>query len=214
MQCLESSEYLCFLKHDQLIFSIQTDERNIRFLTLTDGFTIAQKLRSRNSSIKIPGGPPDQLAKSFFKSCLLHIKSCRDESLPRLAVEGILYFTKIARLFDSYTRSAANSEAGESDYPSPIEKAKRLLDEAKALCREGFQNTDSLLAAVENSIEYLSREWYEEVTKEELDAIKNAMVSGRGGIATHSGHWYECKKGHPVSVSINCKTKECELANI
>ncbi|KAM0157524.1 hypothetical protein ACHAPG_004647 [Botrytis cinerea] len=172
----------------------------VQCLTLTDGFTIAHKLRSRNSSIKISGGPPDQLSKPFFKSCLSHIESCRDESLPRLAVEGILYFAKIARLFDSYTRSAANSEAGERDYPSPIEKAKRLLDEAKALCKEGFQNADSLLAAVENSIKYLSREWYEEVTKEELDAIKNAMVSGRGGIATHSGHWYECKKGHPFAI--------------
>ncbi|KAM0315567.1 hypothetical protein ACHAO8_003798 [Botrytis cinerea] len=172
----------------------------VQCLTLTDGFTIAHKLRSRNSSIKISGGPPDQLSKPFFKSCLSHIESCRDESLPRLAVEGILYFAKIARLFDSYTRSAANSEAGERDFPSPIEKAKRLLDEAEALCKEGFQNADSLLAAVENSIKYLSREWYEEVTKEELDAIKNAMVSGRGGIATHSGHWYECKKGHPFAI--------------
>ena len=39
---------------------------------------------------------------------------------------------------------------------------------------------------------------YEEVTPEELAAIKTAMVSGPGGIATHSGHWYNCENGHPV----------------
>ncbi|KAF7881219.1 uncharacterized protein EAF02_007110 [Botrytis sinoallii] len=172
----------------------------VQYLTLADRFPIAQKLRSRDSTIKISGGPPDQLAKPFFKSCLSYIESCRDESLPRLAVEGILYFAKIARLFDLYTRSIANHEAGGIKFPSQTEKAKSLLDEAKGLCREGFQSADSLLIAVETLIRHLGREWYEEVTKEELDAIRNAMVSGRGGIATHSGHWYECKKGHPFAI--------------
>jgi hypothetical protein len=41
------------------------------------------------------------------------------------------------------------------------------------------------------------KEWYEEVSPEELAAIKAAMVSG---IATHSGHWYNCENGHPVSL--------------
>ncbi|KAF7937116.1 uncharacterized protein EAE98_001430 [Botrytis deweyae] len=172
----------------------------VQYLTLADRFPIAQKLRSRDSTIKISGGPPDQLAKPFFKSCLSYIESCRDESLPRLAVEGILYFAKIARLFDLYTRSIANPEAGGNKFPSQTEKAKSLLDEAKELCGEGFQSADSLLIAVETLIRHLGREWYEEVTKEELDAIRNAMVSGRGGIATHSGHWYECKKGHPFAI--------------
>jgi hypothetical protein len=42
-------------------------------------------------------------------------------------------------------------------------------------------------------------EWYEKVTADELAAIKAAMVGGPGGIATHSGHWYNCQNGHPVS---------------
>lgn len=169
-------------------------------MTLADKFPIAQKLRSHNLAIKISGGSPDQLAKPFFKSCLSYIESCREENLPRLAVEGILYFAKIARLHNSYTRSATTSESGKKKASSQIEKAKELLDEAKGLCGEGFRNADSLLTAVEESIKLLGREWYEEVTKEELDAIKNAMVSGRGGISTHSGHWYECQRGHPVSI--------------
>ncbi|KAL4954401.1 hypothetical protein BDW69DRAFT_183532 [Aspergillus filifer] len=27
-----------------------------------------------------------------------------------------------------------------------------------------------------------------------------AMVSGRVGMATHSGHWYNCENGHPFAV--------------
>ncbi|TGO66372.1 hypothetical protein BOTNAR_0062g00050 [Botryotinia narcissicola] len=174
----------------------------VQYLTLANRFPIAQRLRLCDSSIKISGGPPDQLAKPFFKSCLSYIESCRDESLSKLAVEGILYFSKIARLFVLYTRSDTNHETGGNKFPSKTEKAKSLLDEAKGLCEEGFQNAGSLLIAVENSIKHLGREWYEEVTKEELDAIRNAMVSGRGGIATHSGHWYECNKGHPFAIGV------------
>ncbi|TGO38884.1 hypothetical protein BHYA_0065g00190 [Botrytis hyacinthi] len=110
----------------------------VQYLTLADRFPIAQKLRSCDSSIKISGGPPDQLAKPFFKSCLSYIESCRDESLPKLAVEGILYFAKIARLFDLYTRSDANPKAGGNKFPSQTETATSLLDEAKGLYREGF----------------------------------------------------------------------------
>lgn len=40
---------------------------------------------------------------------------------------------------------------------------------------------------------------YEEVTPEDLTSIKIAMVGGRGGMATNSGHWYNCINGHPVS---------------
>jgi len=43
-------------------------------------------------------------------------------------------------------------------------------------------------------------QWYEKVTDEELAAIKLAMVSGPRGIATHSGHWYNCVNGHPFAI--------------
>lgn len=48
----------------------------------------------------------------------------------------------------------------------------------------------------------LGREFYEEVTEEEIEAIKRAMLGGRGGIASHSGHWYNCVNGHPVSLHL------------
>ena len=51
------------------------------------------------------------------------------------------------------------------------------------------------------SVKLLGKEWYEDVTAEELDAVKAAMVSGPQGINTHSGHWYNCVNGHPVGLN-------------
>ena len=74
-----------------------------------------------------------------------------------------------------------------------------MLETAKDACAYGFSDADILLHAVEESIKLLGKEWYKEVTAEELAAIIVAMVSGPNGIATHSGHWYNCANGHPVS---------------
>jgi hypothetical protein len=57
-----------------------------------------------------------------------------------------------------------------------------------------------LLKGVEEAIKLLRGEWYSEVTADELALIKQAMVSGSGGIATHSGRWYQCQNGHPVDL--------------
>jgi hypothetical protein len=79
------------------------------------------------------------------------------------------------------------------------ETAKGLLGRAGKLCELPFKGAAELAEAVEQSLRLLGKEFYEEVTKEELEAIKRAMVSGPGGIATHSGHWYNCVNRHPVS---------------
>ncbi|KUM59257.1 hypothetical protein ACN42_g7873 [Penicillium freii] len=41
---------------------------------------------------------------------------------------------------------------------------------------------------------------YEEVTPEELASIKIAMVGGQRGMATNSGHWYNCINEHPFAI--------------
>jgi hypothetical protein len=73
------------------------------------------------------------------------------------------------------------------------------LERARGLCDKKFQNAELLREAIDASIKRLRMEWHEEVTADELAAIKAAMVGGPGGIATHSGHWYNCQNGHPVS---------------
>lgn len=167
----------------------------VESISLADRFSIAQALKSLPSgaSIKIAGGAPDQLAKPFFQSCKSFITDCEVESLPKLGVEACLYYATIAQ---SYRSFGSTDIAKTSEY---VKTAQELLERARGLCDKKFQNAELLREAIDASIKRLQMEWYEEVTADELAAIKAAMVGGPGGIATHSGHWYNCQNGHPVS---------------
>ena len=168
------------------------------FFSLDDKFMVAQALNSisNKTSIKIPGGTPDLLAVPFFRNCKTFIAECQLENLPKLAVEASVFYASIARLFESFCHSSKMNLEKPAIH-SAI--AKQLLEEAQEVCKQQFQNAESLRNAVENSIRLMKKQWYEEVTAEEIDDIKAAMVGGSQGIATHSGHWYNCQNGHPVS---------------
>lgn len=167
-------------------------------IILTDSLVVAQTLRTKciGASIDMPGGSPSRLAKPFFQSCGAFIGKCNTESLPKLGVEASLYYARVARAYESYCSSAKTNVEQASDY---IKSAKELLEQAKELCSQPFENADGLRRAVEELLKLLRRQWYEPVTADELAAIKNAMITGSKGIATHSGHWYNCASGHPVS---------------
>jgi len=169
------------------------------FFILDDKFIIAQALKSipTKTSIKIPGGAPGLLTVPFFQSCKNFIDECKVENLPKLAVEVSLFYASIARLFESFCQS------GKMDLEKAaihLEIAKQLLEDAREVCKQPFQNAESLRNAVEESIRLMKKQWYEEVTAEEIKSIKAAMVSGSQGIATHSGHWYNCENGHPFAI--------------
>jgi hypothetical protein len=170
----------------------------VEHIVLRDKFSIIEALKAANStaSIKIPGGNPSQLAKPFFQDCKKFIDECFDENLPKLGVEASLYYAGIARPYESYCRSTKVDIDKGLEY---MNIARVVLERAREMCAQRFENADKLCKAVEESIKLLRKEWYEEVTAEEIAAIKIAMVSGPGGIATHSGHWYNCKYGHTVS---------------
>jgi hypothetical protein len=172
-------------------------------VVLADKFQITKKLRSSPStgSMKLPGGNPESLTQAFMKACASLMSDCVVEKLPKLAVEASIYFATNAQLY----RSSDLSGEDRKKATMYVEKAKELLKQAYKLCEQPFQNAYQLKSCIEENIEILGREWYEEVTAEELAEIKKAMVSGRGGIATHSGHWYNCANGHPVSIATsNC----------
>jgi len=150
-----------------------------------------------NTSIKVPDGDPSQLAKPFFRECEVFINGCTSQNLPKLSVEARIYYARVAHSYQSYCRSNMTDIDSVAKH---VNIAKTVLEKAKEMCTQPFQNADILGDAVEEMIKLLGREWYEVVTPEELAAIKAAMVSGPRGIATHSGHWYNCANGHPFAI--------------
>ena len=168
-------------------------------IIMTDGLSTALALKSMSagSSFKVPGGPPEKLAKLFFKSCGTFINECVIENLPKLGVEARLYYARMARSYESYCRSTKTDVNQASTY---VKDARAILEDAEDICQQPFQNAEGLRRAVRESVKLLGKEWYAEVTAEELAAVKAAMVSGPQGINTHSGHWYNCANGHPVGL--------------
>ena len=177
----------------------RTAQLRAESIILDDRLLMMQALHSESTatSITLPGTAPGQRAKSFFQSCKAFVDDCNAENLPKLAVEASLCYAGTARIYESYCRM---TNTGENKHASQqVAFAKEILEKAKGQCTLGFQNADTLLKAVEESLKLLGREWYEEVSAEEIAAVKKAMLAGSEGLATHSGHWYNCANGHPVS---------------
>jgi hypothetical protein len=172
-------------------------------LIIEDKFEIAssakEKFLGETASLRFSGGAPGPLSTLYLKTCKALFEMCDKESLPKLAVEVALYYSRVARLLVSSGLMKAEDVSKAQQYR---ETAKQLLKKAAKLCEQPFKDAKKLAQAVEKSEELLGKEFYAEVTKEEIEAIKKAMVSGAGGIATHSGHWYKCVNGHPVSFYI------------
>jgi hypothetical protein len=111
--------------------------------------------------------------------------NCKEKTLPKLAVEASLCFARITRHHETFGPSDSKDREIAANYH---EKAKALLEEAEKLCEKGFKDAKSLLRVLKDSLKLLQKEWYEDITAEECDAIRKAMVSGPQGIASHSVH--------------------------
>jgi len=185
-------------------------EIRIDCITIEDKFLVLSAARAKYgdsaASLTFPGGSPLNLARAFLQSCADFIANCSEKALPKLAVEASLYFARIARRFETSGLSNPEDRKMAIGYH---EKAEILLLRAEKLCEQGFRDADTLLQAANELLKLLQKEWYEEVTAEELDAIKKAMISGPRGIAAHSGHWYNCANGHPVRLT-PCSWPHCQ----
>lgn len=173
-------------------------EVKTKFIILNDRFIIVRALESVSTEdfTTVSGGDPDLLATPFLQNCKSFIDECVVDHLPKLAVEASLCYASIARSFESFCRSRNTRLEVAATH---MDIAKKLLVDAREVCKQPFDNAEDLLEAVEELIRLIGRARYEEVTSEEIQAIKTAMLSGSRGIATHSGHWYNCENGHPVS---------------
>ena len=173
-------------------------ELKLLYTILADKLDMVRELKSTSAgtTFKIPGQDLGSLSGSFFKTCQAFIADCNIENLPKLNVEARLYHGRAARLFQAYASSNQISVAEATEH---VATARNHLKEAKRMCAQPFQHAANLLSAVDETLKSLRKEWYEPISAAEIAAVKKAMVSGAGGIATHSGHWYNCQNGHPVS---------------
>jgi hypothetical protein len=131
----------------------------------------------------------------WFKTCQELMEEAKEAKLPRIFIAATLAFAKIARAATWSAKSEQNpTGAQESDH---IETARTLLGDASFFCLS-LGDSDVLTKRLEDMME-LYEPRVEEVTPEELASIRSAMVTGPHGMATHSGHWYNCINGHPVS---------------
>ncbi|KAL9582685.1 MAG: hypothetical protein Q9212_003149, partial [Teloschistes hypoglaucus] len=174
-------------------------------ILLLDAFRFRQRLQSTSvlsviKSINNSDISDDRSPRRLFEQCSLFIEQCSSQTLPKFSVEAALLYARVARAFQSYSISFKPDNV--KDVSNYVETAKAQLDKALELCALPFENAAKLRRAVQESLKLLRREWYEEVTAEEKKAIRDAMVSGPRGIATHSGHWYNCAHGHPVSLTL------------
>ncbi|KAF5851381.1 hypothetical protein GGP41_004215 [Bipolaris sorokiniana] len=205
-----SSKYLERDRDQRITLGGHLLEIKVQSLLLEDKFEIARVVLKHVGGtvpLKFSGGSPVTKTDSFLEACEKLIGDCISGYLPKLAVETSLYYACIAQLFSSSVMAKDTDRTRATNYRNT---AKCHLEQAEKLCQNSFRGRDILRKAVLSSAEMLNREFYEKVSKDEIDAIKQAMVSGPGGIATHSGHWYDCVNGHPCGMPIQlARCPEC-----
>lgn len=158
---------------------------------LHDKFTRTKAKKSIGEASMVSyGGSPGMLAPIFMKDCLVFIEEAKEQSLSRLVIQASICYARIAVWNRSFGSSSTAIQCADT--------ARELLQQALELCDQ-LQAAEDLRAGVQAIQKLFEGPRYESVTPEEISAIKLAMVSGARGINTHSGHWYNCANGHPVS---------------
>jgi hypothetical protein len=163
--------------------------------------------KSATPQSKIFAKPPPNLT-GVVKDCLELITQANKAGLSRIVIKATILFAKIAQQDAWYHRTYPGETTvdlphlnekykGLQKFEDRSETIRDLLAAAAELC-DGLGNCPDLQEQVQGLIRLHERPRYEMITLDELQSIKTAMVSGRTGIATHSGHWYNCANGHPV----------------
>jgi hypothetical protein len=151
---------------------------------------------------------PSSILTRVLKDCRDLIIQADKGSLSRIVITATITFARIAQLETWYRRThleATRMVVHLKENYTGLEKVEDLTETTRDLLAAALKLCDELgnCPELKEQVQEISRLYegprYEKVTLEELQSIKTAMVSGRGGIATHSGHWYNCVRGHPVS---------------
>ncbi|KAI7759298.1 hypothetical protein LZL87_008675 [Fusarium oxysporum] len=132
---------------------------------------------------------------------LLQICRAKKANLPRTIASASLCYAKVSQLATWCAQTKDGTIAptpGDESVNKYVDRAKKFLEDALLQCGD-LANSEELKERLEE-MSRLFEPQYHAVTPEELASIKSAMVSGRGGLATHSGHWYNCVNGHPFAI--------------
>ncbi|KAG9508204.1 hypothetical protein J7337_001767 [Fusarium musae] len=136
----------------------------------------------------------------WFKACKELMEDANEEKLPRIFIVAVLAFAKVAGA-STWTRKQpkgeSDSSSGNGD-EKHVATARGLLSTALESCSK-IADGETLKKRVQDTMELYDPK-YEKTTPEELAAIRSAMVSGPQGMATNSGHRYNCVNGHPFAV--------------
>ncbi|RFN53836.1 nfx1-type zinc finger-containing protein 1 [Fusarium flagelliforme] len=177
---------------DQLLLGARLAILEAQQIQLMDAFMVSksQEKNVHKNALDLP------VTDKWFKTCQELMEEAKEAKLPRIFIAATLAFAKIARAATWSAKSERNpSGAQESDH---IETARTLLSTASFFCLS-LGDSDVLTKRLEDMME-LYEPRVEEVTPEELASIRSAMVTGPHGMATHSGHWYNCVNGHPFAI--------------
>jgi hypothetical protein len=156
-------------------------------------------LNLAKSTSSVPG-MPDKAALTFLAECCNFYAVAKKASFVRYAIQSILSFARVAYIVmwapplnpgTGGDRTTAKQDTNISNITTT--SVRDLLQEALALCSK-LADGEDLRKVVKDTMRLSQK-----VTPKELASIKSAMLSGPNGLATHSGHWYNCVNGHPVS---------------
>ncbi|MBE3042335.1 hypothetical protein IMZ48_07090 [Candidatus Bathyarchaeota archaeon] len=142
---------------------------------------------------------PGQTALAqFLQRCADLFNDATDASLPRISITATMLYASVFQLQAYNHRTQRGSKPLTPTPVWDLDELRDKLTHAGSLC-DGLSQGEELRSGIDATARLLAAPQYKEVTPEELEAIKAAMVSGNQGMATHSGHWYNCVNGHPVS---------------
>ncbi|KAF4439729.1 NFX1-type zinc finger-containing 1 [Fusarium acutatum] len=169
-----------------------------------DSIALLQVCRGKVSTTVIQGWLKDEPLLStidFFSSCHNLINEAKKANLPRTIASASLCYAKVSQLatWCAQTKDGTTTPTpGDESVKKYVDRAKKFLEDALLQCGD-LVNSEELKERLEE-MSRLFEPQYHAVTPEELASIKSAMVSGPGGLATHSGHWYNCVNGHPFAI--------------
>ncbi|KAJ4137229.1 hypothetical protein NW768_002811 [Fusarium equiseti] len=178
---------------DQLLLGARLAALEAQQIQLMDAFMVS-KSQGKNvhkNALDLPA------TDKWFETCKELMEEAKEAKLPRIFIAATLSFAKIARAAIWSAKPERNPTSGAQE-PNHIETARTLLGDASFFCLS-LGNSDVLTKRLEDMME-LYEPRVEEVTPEELASIRSAMVTGPHGMATHSGHWYNCINGHPFAI--------------